>query len=335
MLMFISAIFFSLMGIFTKKCAEKGVPSTEMTLIRACGQAIIVVFPLAWILKVPLLPPKPVRLKVALRGIVGCIGFQCYFRTIQCLPLGDAITLFSIYPAFTVFLAIPFLGERLNIKKVIAVVLSTVGAVCIAQPKFLFGNSEWRKPTVSTRDCLEMGYASAFFGSFSGACVLIIIRNLGNDVHTIHLIFSWFVFTSIGSLLLYFIDEDWVFPEGEECLDMLLMILFGSAAHYTMNYAARLCHAGAGSIMRSTDVVWAYLWQITIFNVSPDILAIVGAILVFTSGMIIALSKDRVSKPGSTLLEKDKAKKGYLPITELEEVTNPSFLEDQKMVVKT
>ena len=102
------------MGIYTKKAADKGIPSTELTLFRACGQAIVAIFPTALILKVPFLPPKSVRLRVAMRGIFGAIGSQCYFKAIQCLPLGDAITLISMYPAFTVFLAIPILGERLN-----------------------------------------------------------------------------------------------------------------------------------------------------------------------------------------------------------------------------
>ena len=89
-----------------------------------------------------------------------------------------------------------------------AVLLSIMGAVCISQPKFFFGNSAWRKPTVSTTGCLDWGYATAFTGSFFGAISLITIRMVGNDAHTIQLLFSWFVFTSIGSVILYFIDED-------------------------------------------------------------------------------------------------------------------------------
>lgn len=321
----ISAIFFSVGGIFAKKAADKGVPSVELTLFRASGQGIILIFPLAWILKVPLLPPKPARCRVACRGIIGSIAIQFYYRAVQCLPLGDAITLFSIYPAFTVFLSIPLLGEQLKIEKLIAILLSILGAVCIAQPQFLFENSGWRKPTVSTAGCLEWGYVAAFSGSFFGACVVISIRMVGKDAHTIHLLFSFCVFTCIVSIILWFINEDWVYPQKEERLDILLIVLFGSTGHFLFNYAGRLCHAGSCSIMRSTDVVWAYLWQITIFNVRPDILAIVGAVLVFVSGLTISLSKD--AKQDSSMQDEGKSETGYFPLAEGVEVTNSSVLE--------
>jgi len=316
MLMLISTLLSSVVGIFIKKATEKGVPSTELSLIRDCGMAIIVIFPLAWFQKVPLLPPKSVRLKVALRGIFGSFSLNCYFKAIQCLPIGDAITLYCIYPSFTVLFAIPFLGERLNIIKVIAILISSVGAVCTAQPNFLFVNFGWTKPKVRTSDCLEWGYATAFAGGFFVACQLIVMRMIANDAHTIHLMFSRLVFTIIVSVIFYFFDEDWVFPEGEERLDILLMILSGSAASVTLNYAGRLCHAGAGSIMLSTNVVWAYLWQITIFNIRPTILPLVGAVLIFASGLIIALSKERVSNQCSSLLTEKNTGTGYFPLPE-------------------
>jgi len=191
-------------------------------------------------------------------------------------------------------------------KITIAVLLSIVGAACIAQPYFLFGDSSWTDSSDDTYGCEEIGYIAALFGSFCGGLVLIVIRMIGTSAHTVHLLFSQFIFVSLGSILLYFIDTDWVLPDEDEMWDILLVILFGSVAQFIKNYAGRICHAGAGSIMRSTDVIWAYLWQITVFNVLPDPLAVIGAVLVLLSGLVVGLAKEKKVELGyNTMVEKE------------------------------
>jgi drug/metabolite transporter (DMT)-like permease len=329
-LMFISAIFFSLMALFGQEVTDKGFDSTELVLLRSCGQAILLTFPLSWFLKISLLPPKPARWLVACRGIVGAVAFQCYYKAIECLPLGNAITLFSIYPVFTVAFSIPLLGEKLTVKVTLAVLLSIVGAACIAQPYFLFGDSSWTDSSDDTSGCEEIGYVAAFVGSFFGGLVLTTIRMIGTSAHTVHLLFSQFVFVSLGSLLLYFVDTDWVLPGEDEIWDILLMILFGSVAQFIKNYAGRICHAGAGSIMRSTDVVWAYLWQITIFHVLPDSLAVIGAVLVLLSGLIVGLTKEKKGELEYGTIA-DEETRGA---SEGVEALNPSVHRDDNVAVK-
>merc|ERR1719320_229187 len=107
------------------------------------------------------------------------------------------------------------------------------------------------------------------------------IRLVGTDGHTLQLIFSWFVFNFLGSLVLVLYTKDWVFPKGEHWVDILMMIIFASVGHYMMNHGGRFCPAGVGSILRSTDVMWAYLWEITVFKINPNFWAIIGALLVF------------------------------------------------------
>jgi len=291
-LLFFSAVLFSLMGVYAKTVAMKGIPSYEIVLFRSCGQAIIVLFPLAWILKVPLIPPKGVRLRIAFRGIFGGIGLQCYYKAITCLPLGDAITLSSIYPALTVLIAIPVLGEKLTIIKSAVILLSIAGAVCIAQPRFLYSAELQAETDSGSSNCEHLGYIAAAGGSVCGALVMIIIRMVGTEGHTLQLIFSWFVFGSSGSLILVLLNGDWFFPMGEAWIDILILTLIASVGHYLFNHAGRFCPAGIGSIVRSTDVMWAYLWEIGVFKVKPNFLAITGAILVFSSVVIIGLTKE-------------------------------------------
>jgi len=134
----------------------------------------------------------------------GSVGFHSYFKAIQCLPIGDAITLCSVYPVVTVVLAIPLLGERLDAIKIAAIFLSMMGAICIAQPNFLFGDPGVIEESAGDiSGCQHIGYMVAALGSFSGGFVLVLIRMVGKDVHTIQLLFSWFFFNSVTSFMVY------------------------------------------------------------------------------------------------------------------------------------
>jgi len=328
-LMLISAVFYSVMALFGQEALDQGLPSTELVFIRSSGQGIFLACPLAYFLKISPVPPKPVRWLVMSRGILASVAFQCWYKALECLPLGDALTLLSIYPVITVCLAIPLLGEKWTVKITIALLLSIVGAACIAQPSFLFGDSSWTdSPDIS--GCQEIGYIAALVGSFLDGLVLIVLRMVGTRAHTLHFIFSEFVFVPLGSILLYFIDTDWILPDEDQMWDMLLVVLFGSIAQYTKNYAGRICHAGAGSVMRSTDMLWAYLWQITVFHVIPDALAIIGAVLVLLSGMIVGLSKEK----------KDELEYDTMPdeetygVAETIEARNPPLPRDDNVAVK-
>jgi len=304
-LMLMSAIFFTLMAVYGKEAIDRGFAWTELILLRSSGQAIVLTFPLSYFQKISLLPPKSARGLVALGGIITSVGSVCYFKALQCLRIGDAISLFSIYPVVTVGFSIPLLGEKLTVNIIIAVFLSIAGALCIAQPHYLFGNGKWTN-SGDTSDCEWFGYVVALFGSFCGGLLLIIIKMIGNSAHIVHLLFSQFVFQALTSILLHIIDTDWVLPGEDDMWDILLVILFGTVAHLMMNYAGTICHAGAGSIMRSTDVLWGYLWQITVFDVLPDPLAVIGAVLVLLSALVVGQAKEKkVEFEYITIVEKE------------------------------
>jgi len=113
------------------------------------------------------------------------------------------------------------------------------------------------------------------------------------------------------SFVLLLLTKDWVFPKGEHWVDISFMILCGSVGHYMMNHAGRICPAGVGSILKSTDVMWAYIWEITVFQVIPNFWAIIGAILVFFSGAIIGFSKWTESN--------QQKEKGFIQLTSKDE----------------
>ena len=82
--------------------SELGVPSLQLVGIRAGFQGAFVAAAMAR-LGIGIIPPEGTKLFVLLRGMIGGFGFLCYFHAMTVLDIGDAITLLSLYPVFSVF----------------------------------------------------------------------------------------------------------------------------------------------------------------------------------------------------------------------------------------
>ena len=82
--------------------SDYGIPSLELVAIRAGFQLVIVAGGILT-LRTGFVAPYGTRLFVGLRGIIGGAGFLCYFHAMTVLELGDAVTLLSLYPVFSVF----------------------------------------------------------------------------------------------------------------------------------------------------------------------------------------------------------------------------------------
>jgi drug/metabolite transporter (DMT)-like permease len=337
-LLLISALLFSVMGCYLKLASNTGVPSTQLVFMRSLFQGTIVFVglctqrqkqteidienetetrgtnetenetedsdsvkpPPKLLICNPFGTSRRVIRVVALRGFFGGLGFINYFFSIKALPLGDAITLFSLYPIHTLFLAYFFLGEKIWMTHIIATVASVAGALFIAGPSFLFPSSsgELSEKMNNHTNYNPIGYITAVLGSFFGALVITLICKAGTlGVTAIQLIFSWAVFSAIFSLLFGYvifdkIEGQWIVPPNTTSwLYILAVCIIGSIAHFLLNYAGRISPAGLSSIVRSSDILFAYVGQIWVFGEVPTIYTIVGVLFVLSSLVVVALQK--------------------------------------------
>jgi len=248
------------------------------------------------LIEAPYGPSTKIVRVVLLRGFIGGISFILYFYSMSAIPLGDAITLFSIYPIITIVIAYFVLGESVNRTKVLAATISVVGATLIAGPSFY----QFKK----TNDSSAFGYLAAVFASFFGASVMVLIRKAGNlGANTFNLLFSWCTSAIgytviigmnpwIGKLLLG--EGPWIWKANVLLDNTLLwnifgMCFFGTVAHFLMNYAGKLAPAGLGSIARSSDILWGYLWELGMFRQVPTWTTWLGVAFVLFSIVLVAL----------------------------------------------
>jgi len=265
------------------------------------------------LINVPLGRPGRERNVVVLRGFVGGgFGFVCYFYSIKSLPLGDAIALLSVYPVYTIFMAKFFLDESITRSHIIVTVLNVIGGTLIAGPSFLsYKNGD---DVIHNDQYNPLGYITALVGGFFAACVIILIRKAGTlGVHTLQLLFSWCCFGLISSIVFGFtlgtlVEGMWVFPSDRESWFYIFgTCAVGTLAHGFLNYAGRFAPAGLCALVRSTDILWAYMIEVVIFEESPRVSTIAGVVLILASLTMIAIEKirDEMGAKSYNLLNKE------------------------------
>jgi drug/metabolite transporter (DMT)-like permease len=333
LLLLISAILFSGMGCFLKLASNTSdnLPSTQLVFVRALFQGIFVVIGLCVrreenieeqeeniylkdaacsvvtgdelgkrLIFIPFGTNRREIQVVVARGVLGGCGFIMYFFSITVLPLGDAITLFSLYPVHTLLLAYFCLGEKIYWNHVFATLLSVVGAMFIAGPSY-FSSSNNKNDADINYNYNPVGYITAFLGSIFGAFVITLIRKAGKlGVSTLQLLFSWSIFGCIFSILFHLIVQDsleknqpWHIPSLDDKVWLYIfgMCIIGSIAHFLLNYAGKMAPAGISSIVRSSDILFAYIWEVCIFGEIPTWSTIVGVVFVLSSLGVVAFQK--------------------------------------------
>jgi drug/metabolite transporter (DMT)-like permease len=124
-------------------------------------------------------------------GLIGSTAVLLSWVGLQNIPLADAQTVFSLYPAATALMAFLILGERLGGLQVVGVLASVAGVVIIAQPPILLGERfAWEVGRGFTIMCLV---AAALMSATS----ITIIRKLGNTEHSL-VTSMWFHLTALS-----------------------------------------------------------------------------------------------------------------------------------------
>ena len=347
----LSAVFFATQGVFVKRVCDAGVPSTELVLFQTIFQGFFVALGMLFLfeerpkesphvkteitygstandsetdqcdnedkvllIKVPFGRSALQKKIVIARGIVGGgLGFLCKIYAIKTLPLGDAVTLFSLYPIYTIIFASIYLNEPMTFKRMMISVIGVVGGILIAGPSFL---SKQDDPTlIMERQYNPWGYAAALIGSLLQTSVIILIRKAGTvGVDTLQLLFSWSVFGTIGAVFVGLtfgtaLEGAWFGIEGQELwLNIFYTCSLGLLSHGFKNYAGRICQAGLFSIVRSSNILWSYLLEVFVFHEVPTMTTLAGVTLVVISMMAIVYEKMQAEKKRHELAKMQEAK---------------------------
>ncbi|GLB42723.1 putative eamA-like transporter family protein [Lyophyllum shimeji] len=317
-----SEAFFSLMNVAVKKLNSIDPPVSTFELI-AVRMIITYVCSMIYMLyaKVPdpWLGPKGVRLLLVFRGFSGFFGLFGIYYSLQYLSLSDATVLTFLAPLCTGIAGAIFLKEKYTKKEALASIFSLIGVVLIARPVFLFGNHNRTEhlsfdakvahvgpddPEKSTPEQRLMAVGVAMIGVLGATGAYISITAVGKRAHPLHAMTSFSSQSIVVAVIAMLIRKTpIVVPTQLEWVALLIMIgIFGFVAQILLTMGLQRETAGRGSIAVYTQIVFATILQRIFFKTTPDILSVMGTLIILTVALYIAMTKQQAKKKSSVRL---------------------------------
>ncbi|XP_063707833.1 solute carrier family 35 member G1 [Culicoides brevitarsis] len=294
----LSSLFFSLCSVIVKSLTD--INPIELAMFRFIG--LLPAIPIV-LYKQEEVFPNGKRILLLLRSFVGATSLICSFYAFRQMELGDASTILFSTPVFVGIFAKVFLKEPCGYFHIGTIALTILGIIFITMPKTLFGDAEVtvpeQLPSLTTQNSglkYMFGPITAFCGTLFAANAYVLLRALKGLHYSV--IMTNFGLFSICYTLIVSCYFGFCMPKcGTDRLLILLLAIFSFAGQILLTLALQVEQAGPVSIARSSDIVFAFIWQICFFHEMPTVHSLIGALLVSTAVILSGLRKYVMALP--------------------------------------
>lgn len=204
------------------------------------------------------------------RSIFGTIGLVCNFYAIGHLNLSDANMLNKLSPFFSILFSFLIIKEKPNFVQLIRVSVAFFGSVLIIKPGF--SNSEFMPALLGLVGGMGAGLAYTF------------VRRLGNRGESGSKIIFWFsAFSCIVCLVPAIVTYE---PMSiKQFLYLIMAGVFACIGQVGITKAYFFAPAKEISVYDYTQVLFAAILGLIFFGEFPDILSIIGYLMIILSGI--------------------------------------------------
>ena len=206
------------------------------------------------------------------RGLMLGASTLLYFTSLTVLPLAEAASIGFVLPVFVAILAVPMLGERIDMPRVIAIVVGLSGALIVVRP----GTALF---TIYALLPVAMALCNAFYQ--------ILTRKVAGLEHPLT---SLFYGSLVGTVMSTFLLSAGVaMPVG--WLHWTLFLALGVLAtigHFVLIRAFYYAPATLLAPFVYSQLVWVMLLGWFVFGDFPDGWSMVGMAVIVASGLYIA-----------------------------------------------
>ncbi|KIN61792.1 RNA polymerase sigma-54 factor [Sulfitobacter noctilucae] len=276
LLMCLSTVAFSIMHGLVRYVSE-GLPPFQIAFFRNIfGLAFLM--PLLMRSRFTVLRTRRIGLH-ALRGIVNIVAMLMFFTALSMSPLAKVTALSFTAPIFMAVLAVLVLGERFRLYRWMAIALGFLGMLIILRPGLV---------ALDTGALLVLGSAALW------AVAMVIIKVLSRTESSLTIVAYMGIFLGVFSIF----PALWVWePFGLQTLGWLVLIgLFGTIAQMALSQSLKETDPTALMPFDFLKLIWTALIGAWFFAEIPDIYTWVGAAVIFSSGLFIALRERRSAR---------------------------------------
>jgi drug/metabolite transporter (DMT)-like permease len=237
------------------------IPAAQAAFLRY-GLGLLFILPaFAALLGAP--PSAALMRRFALRGVVHGCGVLLWFYAMARIPIAEVTALGYAAPIFVTVGAALFLGERLHLRRIMAVAAGFAGVLLILRPGFA---------EVSSGHLAQLATAPLFAASY------LMAKDLTREASPALIVAMLSLFCTLtlmpGALI------HWRPPTLEEIAWLSLTAAFATAGHYALTRAFEAAPLTVTQPVTFLQLVWAVLLGMALFSEPVDPFVVLGGAVV-------------------------------------------------------
>ncbi|MEN9629344.1 MAG: hypothetical protein RJA10_2571 [Pseudomonadota bacterium] len=218
------------------------------------------------------------------RAVFHTAGYALWYSGVALIPLATTAALSFTGPIFVTLGARLFLGERVNWQRWLGVGIGFVGVLVVIRP----GMAPLQP------GALIMLAAVPLIAGSNLVAKVVAGRDSPAQVVFWQSVFGLVCFAPMGLW-------HWQAPTALQCGLFLLAGVFGTAGYFFMTWAFRLLDISALQPLAFIGIVWATLFDLTVFGKTADTFTFVGAGIIVAATTWIAHRESRAIEAASKM----------------------------------
>ncbi len=243
---------------------------------------LIAVLPLVLKNGLPSLRTNRAHLHAA-RAFTGVFAMLLWFQALATVPIATATALSFSAAIFTTIAAVIFLGEQVRARRIAAIVAGIAGVVIVLRPASDSFNSYALLVLLSTM----------FWGTS-----VVIVKSLSSTEHTASIVAWNAILLTLLSLPFAIWSNQW--PSLSQMPVLVAIGGLGTIGHLCMVGALARADSTAVMSLDFLRLIWTIIIGSWFFSDRLDIWTIVGAMVIFSSGVYILFRESRLRQEKQT-----------------------------------
>ncbi|MBY6152098.1 DMT family transporter [Vannielia litorea] len=213
------------------------------------------------------------------RGAAHTVGVMLWFYGMSTITIAEVTALNYMSPVYVTLGAVIFLGEKMALRRILAVVAALIGAIIILRPGF--------------RE-LQAGHWAMVGAALCLAASYIVAKQISDRVSAATLVALLSVTVSIG--LVPFAWAVWVPVSWHDLGILFLTAAFATGAHYTMGVAFKCAPVTVTQPVTFLQLIWAVALGYFMFDEGLDTWVILGGTVIISAISFITWREAVVSR---------------------------------------
>jgi drug/metabolite transporter (DMT)-like permease len=252
----------------------------QISCLRCISSWLILFLPIAWQRSWETLRLRNPALHL-FRAVLGITMLASFVFAVHQLSLAQTYSLFLAAPLLMTALSVPILGEKVTVKRWLAIIVGLGGVLVILQP--------W-----GHRNFSMIAAGAAALATICYSLSALTVRTLSRGNSNMSMVFWYLLLVSVGSGVLAIGEwrpvplSDWGWLVG--------IGVTGALGQMWLTDAFRRAPPSVVAPFEYTAILWAFAIDWIFWSASPSLSLMMGAGIVIVSGIVVILDEHRLGQ---------------------------------------